>query len=67
MQLSDDDYYQLEAFVRAVMLRVQRGECGADEGVRSLMHPLAAWDKGNWAEFAPWMRLKQNEWKQHDS
>ncbi|MBM7406926.1 hypothetical protein EDF69_002492 [Sphingomonas sp. JUb134] len=67
MQLTDDDYYELEAFVRAVMHRVQSGACGVDEGVRSLMHPLTAWDRANWAEFAPWMRLQRDEWRQRDT
>jgi hypothetical protein len=65
--LSDDDYYTLDAFVRAVLTRVNNGRCSVSEGCSDIMHPLTAWDKGNWQEFGPWMELKIDSWSTDDS
>jgi hypothetical protein len=62
-QISDEDYYTLDRFVIAVLTRVQAGECSVGEGRSDLMHPLAAWDSGNWHEFRPWMKDMLDRWK----
>lgn len=65
-QLSDDDYYTLEHFVRAVAERVRDGVCSAGEATTDLMHALSAWDNGNWQEFGPWMQLRLDSWRGGD-
>lgn len=62
-QLSDDDYYELDHFVQAVLLRVRDGKCSTNEARSDLMHALTAWDRGNWTEFTPWMKLMQEKWE----
>jgi hypothetical protein len=66
-QISDDDYYTLDHFVMAVLMRVQTGACSVSEGRSELMHPLTAWDNGNWQEFGPWMKLRLDGWKSGDA
>jgi hypothetical protein len=66
-QLSDNDYYALNQFVRTVLRRVQYGECSADEGTSDIMHPLTAWDKENWTEFGPWMERRMEQWSAEDA
>lgn len=66
-QLSDEDYYTMDAFVRMVLTRVQNGSCSVSEGLSDIMHPLTAWDKGNRQEFRPWMKLKMDGWRADES
>ena len=61
--MSEEDYYTLDAFIKAVLRRVEAGELDAGSAHADIMHPLTAWDKGNATEFGPWMKARLAEWE----
>lgn len=63
MPISDSDYYTLDSFVLAATRRVRDGLSSAGEAHSAIMRALAAWDKGNWLEFGPWMEGQMERWK----
>ncbi len=66
-RLSNSDYKILDAFMRAVLTRVESGKSGVPDALADIMHPLTAWDNGNEQEFSPWMKLKLVEWTEQNA
>lgn len=60
--MQDDEYYILDAFIKAVLTRVEAGESDVSGAHEDIMHPLTAWDKGHPTEFVPWMKARLEEW-----
>ena len=62
-KMSDDDYFTLDAFIKAVLERVKAGDSDVVAAHEDIMHPLTARDRGNATQFAPWMKARLEEWK----
>ncbi len=66
-RLTDEEYGVIEAFITAVLKRVEQGQFDASKGRAEIMHPFTALFDGSPQDVLPYIRRRLEQWSRGDA